>query len=91
MKRVTDPANYSRIVNLCTNVNTDNAQVMQDKDDLCVLSVSENLQSKFSEFVPYHLYRVTKFKFNPRLTFVPCIPVKVFDMLFVTPMSYDRE
>lgn len=52
MQRVTDPVNYDKIVNLCTNVNIDNAQVMQDKDDFCVLNVSENLQSKFSEFVP---------------------------------------
>jgi hypothetical protein len=34
---------------------------------------------------------VKKFKFNPKTTFLPCIPVKIFDTLYVTPMSYDRE
>jgi hypothetical protein len=37
------------------------------------------------------LYRLRKFKFNPKTTFIPCIPVKIFDTLYVTPMSYDRE
>jgi hypothetical protein len=56
-----------------------------------VLNVSENLQSKFDEFVPHHLYRVKRFKFDAESTFMPCIPVKIFDTLYVTPMSYDRE
>jgi hypothetical protein len=91
LARVTDPENYDRIVNLCTNINTDTAQLIQDRDELCVLNVSENLQSKFDEFVPCHLYRIRRFKFDAKTTFMPCIPVKIFDTLYVTPMQYDRE
>ena len=57
--------------------------------NLFKLKVSKNLQTKFNVFVPTHLYKVESFRFPVNSTYQPCLQIKLFNTIYVTPMEFD--